>query len=79
MNLFRYLYAYFRNDTKELRNRASKEARVWLLSQGRGEPHYTDAYRAEFRAFTRAYINSELHVKAKRYVLEQENNRKNKK
>lgn len=68
MNILKYVYGYFKFDSKELRTRASKEARAWLISQGRGTPHYPDAYRNDFIAFTRAYCNAELHVKALAYA-----------
>lgn len=64
-----YIYAYLKNDSTQLRDEASKAARTWLVSQGRGTPHYTDAYRKEFSSFTRAYVNSYLHVQAKKFIL----------
>jgi hypothetical protein len=69
MRIFYYLYAYLKNDSKQLRDEASKAAREWIVGQGRGTPHYTDSYRKEFTSFSRAYINSYLHIEAKRFML----------
>lgn len=75
MKLLRYLYAYFKNDTPALRDEASAAAREWLVAQGWTNGHYADAYQQEYKQFVKAYINSALHVQAKRYVLLTEKNK----
>lgn len=68
MKTLHYLFGYIKFDTRELRIRASKEARAWLVSQGRATPHYPDSYRIEYQAFARAYATAELHVKSLEYA-----------
>jgi hypothetical protein len=69
MKIFYYLYAYLKNDSKQLRDEASKAARDWMISQGRSTPHYADSYREEFTSFSRAYTNSYLHIEARKFAL----------
>jgi len=67
-NAINYLKAYFAADTKELRSEAANAARAWMLSEGKGSPHYTFAYQTEFEAYSRAYINSKMRLAAKAAV-----------
>jgi len=64
-NAINYLKAYFAADTQTLREEASREARAWMISQGKGSPHYTFNYQTEYSAYARAYINSKMRLAAK--------------
>lgn len=61
--MFAYIKGYLAADTKALRDEASQAARAWLVYKGYGKGgHWTDAYRAQFTGFTRAYMNERRHA-----------------
>jgi hypothetical protein len=62
-----YVRYFFEADTKEARKLAAKQARDWCIQRN---PHWTDAYWAEYSQFTTSYMTNYCHLMAKKKVQE---------
>lgn len=62
MSPISYIREFLAADTKDLRERASKEARDWCIQRN---PHWTDQYQLEYHRYVRSYLLNYCHETAK--------------
>lgn len=62
-DMFKYINGYLKADTRSLADEACESARTWLAVNGYSRGGYwTDSYRNEFAAYTRAFMRTRKHL-----------------